>query len=253
MLLELNLDGTQLISAKNVVEPREIFMGTVLAPWPNRLRDGRYKLAGKQFEFTNLDGQNNLNHGLSSNVDFKVLTHQGNQLVIGCRFGLDAGYPFDVDLEVTYQLESDALEVMAVAQNCEPQPVPFALGFHPYFLAGDDFELVGDFTGRILADERMLPKGSERISGLKFTGGQIDDCFFGAKTATLQTSEGKVEIELGENMNYFMFYRPGLDVGESLLAIEPMSDPANVFADDIESVLIAPGEKKVFSFVIRKR
>jgi aldose 1-epimerase len=253
MLLELNLDGMQLISAKNVIDTLTIFMGTVLAPWPNRLRDGRYELAGEQFEFAELDDQNNLNHGLSSKVDFKVLKHQGNQLVLGHRFGSDMGYPFDVELEVTYRLGSDSLEVTAVAQNNELEPVPFALGFHPYFLAGDDLELSGDFTGHILTDERMLPSGSEKVSGLKFTGGQIDDCFFGAPTATLQSSVGRVELELGENMNYFMFYRPGHEVGESLLAIEPMSDPANVFTDDIESVLIPPGDKKVFSFAIRKR
>lgn len=253
MLLELNLGGMQLISAENVLDPGAIFMGAVLSPWPNRLRDGRFELAGNSYIFRQLDAQNNKNHGLSAEADFLVMDHQTDHLVLGHRFGSDPGFPFPVNLQIEYRLANDALIVTAVAENLADQAVPFALGFHPYFLAGTTFELSGDFTGRILTDDRMLPSGSETVSGLKFTDGEIDDCFFGANKATLVTSHGRVEVELGQNMNYFMFYRPGLDVGESLLAIEPMSDPANVFSDDINSVLLAPGEQKVFSFAIRKR
>jgi galactose mutarotase-like enzyme len=40
-------------------------------------------------------------------------------------------------------------------------------------------------------------------------------------------------------------------VGESLIAIEPMSCPANAFNTDIDAVVFQSGEKKTYAFSIK--
>jgi len=50
-----------------------------------------------------------------------------------------------------------------------------------------------------------------------------------------------------------MFYRPGPDQGESMIAIEPMSSLANAFQNEISEHLLEPGETREFSFAIRMR
>jgi len=50
-----------------------------------------------------------------------------------------------------------------------------------------------------------------------------------------------------------MFYRPGPDQGGSMIAIEPMSAPANAFQNEISEHLLEPGEAKEFSYAIRMR
>lgn len=252
MLLGLQLRNREIISAKNISDPRSMFFGSTLAPWPNRLRDGRYLFAGKEYQFDQLDTENNLNHGLVAKRDFVVANHTEDSLLLRYDLGFDEGYPFRVTLELEYVIENDQLMVSALATNRETTPVPFAIGFHPYFLAGADFTLGGSFTRQTVTDDRMLPMGEKEIDGLHFTGGEIDDCFSGSQVALLSTNQGEIEVELGENLSHFMFYRPDPSVGESLIAIEPMSAKANVFADDIDSALIAPGQKR-FSYRIRMR
>ena len=256
MLLELSLAGRQLISAQEVVNPRAIFMGTLLAPWPNRLADGSYELDGREYRFENLDAQNNLNHGLLGTRTLEVVDggeSDGSALALRYLFGSDENYPSRVELSLTFEISATELSVSAEARNLGEVAAPFAIGFHPYFLVGDDFEVSGDFTHHIKTDKRMLPVSTEPVEGLRYAGGPIDDCYFGANTVSVSTEDGEFAVELGENMSHFMFYRPGLDVGPSMLAIEPMSAPANVFADDIASVLIAPGDLKRFGFVVRTR
>ena len=253
MLLDLKLGGSRIISSANISNPLAIYMGTVLAPWPNRLRDGRYELNRTSYQFENLDAQQNLNHGLVGDREFEVVEQGESFVSLGYEFGSDAGYPFRVDLTVRYELAENDLLVTALAMNNEHQATPFAIGFHPYFLVGEAFELIGDFSHHVLTDERMLPSRAEPVNGLRYTGGPMDDCYLGSDSVLLKTADTSVEIRLGENMTHFMFYRPGPDIGDSMLAIEPMSSAANIFADDIESVLLRPGELKRFSFSIRKQ
>lgn len=253
MLLELELKNHQLISARSLVDARGMFMGSVLAPWPNRLRDGKYQLGERRFVCSNLDQQQNANHGLVADRTFRVASRHDDFLNLEYQFGEDSGYPFKVLLSVEYLIQAGQLTVAALATNQDLTPAPFAIGFHPYFLLSDGFELTGGFSEKILTDERMLPAGRESISGLRYSGGEIDDCFFGADSVTLNNGSVEVEIVMEENLNYFMFYRPGLDVGANLLAIEPMSHPANIFQDDIASTLLEPGEARRFQFSIRMR
>ena len=256
MLLELNLGGMRLISSEKLADPRQIYMGTTLAPWPNRLADGNYELAGKSYQFGNLDAQHNLNHGLlASQKMIEVERPEGKEgeLLLGYSFGDNPEYPFEVELTVHFEITDRCLEVTAIACNEGAESAPFAIGFHPYFLVGQAFELDANFTHHLAVDGRMLPTHVEPVAGLQYAGGPIDDCYFGANSVFVRTSEGAFEVELGENMTHFMFFRPAPDIGESLLAIEPMSAPANVFRDDIASVLLAPGENKRYSYRIRTR
>ena len=252
MLLDLRLAGSELISSAGRPDPRTFFMGTVLAPWPNRLRDGRYQLDSVSYQFAGLDAQENLNHGLIGQRKLDVISQEQSTISLSYEFGGDSGYPFEVSLQLRYEITESELRVEAIATNNEPEPVPFAIGFHPYFLVGEDFELTGKFSHHVTTDERMLPSGVEEVAGLSYKGGQIDDCYFGADRILLRTSTGSVEVVLEENLSHFMFYRPGPDLGSSMLAIEPMSAAANVFADSIESVLLVPGESKRFAYLIRK-
>ncbi len=253
MLLDLQLGGAQLISSANIANPLAIYMGTVLAPWPNRLRDGRYELNQTSYAFEKLDAQQNLNHGLVGEREFEIVEQGESFVSLGYEFGSDPGYPFRVDLTVRYELTENELLVTALALNNEREATPFAIGFHPYFLVVEAFELSGDFSHHVLTDERMLPSGAEQVNGLRYAGGPMDDCYFGSDSVLLKTAEASVQVQLGENMSHFMFYRPGPDIGDSMLAIEPMSSSANVFADDIRSVLLQPGELKRYSFSVKKQ
>lgn len=250
-LQALTLDGQQMI-----VEPdgdfSKVFFGSVLAPWPNRLANGEFEYLGASHRVGVLDDQKNANHGLLFTQELRVVEHHDDSLTLEHDFGPANGYPWQLTMSLSYSILEDELLVQARVQNHSAEPAPFAIGFHPYFLSGKSFELTGDFKGRVITDDRMLPIGTEEISGLRFSGGDLDHCFFGSKTVALVSELGSLEVELGDNLDHFMFYRPGPDLGD-LIAIEPMSSGANAFNLDIENNLLQPNETKNFSFVIRKR
>lgn len=255
---QLSINDFEIVPAFSLTSARKYVYGNTLAPWPNRLQDATFEFRHEQFRFDDLDAQNNKNHGLLLSEVFEVREHSNERLVLGYRFGSHAGYPFEIDLEVSFALTDSALEVEAQATN-HGNAAPFAIGFHPYFLTGQEFELTANVTGRSVQNERMLPIGVDAIDSLTLTQhseelGSLDHCFVGGNQVMLTRPDGAVVVEALENLPYFMMYRPSdaLASAGPLIAIEPQSSMANVFRDDIESVVLERAETKHYRFAIRK-
>jgi aldose 1-epimerase len=234
--------------------------GYTMAPWPNRLQDGKYRMAGTDYQTPKLDSQNNANHGLLLDEKMKILSHASDSLKLSYSFGQDAHYPFAIDLEIEFILEENALVTRATATNNSTHAAPFAIGFHPYFLMGSEFTVSASFTHQIVTDGRMLPVSAKEVSGLDLNQNSLelatlDDCYYGSNEVLVKNSLGSFQIRGLENINCFMLYRPSARIFAqgSALAIEPMSHPANVFATDIASTEILAGESKSYSYEIRSR
>ena len=257
-ICQLLINDFEIVTEFSLADPLKYIYGHTLAPWPNRLQDASYEFAGESYSFRDLDAQNNKNHGLLLNEVFEVRSHMTDQLVLGYRFGEHDGYPFAIDLEITFALTESALEVDARVTN-HGDLAPFAIGFHPYLLTGQEFELTANVTGRSAQNERMLPIGIEAMDSLTLTQhseelSSLDHCFVGGNKVTLTRPDGAVVVEALENLPYFMMYRPGdaLASAGTVIAIEPQSSMANVFRDDIESVVLERDETKHYRFAIRK-
>jgi aldose 1-epimerase len=257
VISELLLNGVAVIPKFRLPNPEDFIFGSVLAPWPNRLADGQYQHGGRSYSFGNLDLQNNKSHGLLLDEQLEVRHHGQSELVLGYQFGSDPNYPFQIDLEIKYQLLETSLKVSATVSN-RGNTAPFAIGFHPYLLTGDSFRLTAAFSKIVRNDERMLPHAIEEIAGLDLNQDStelstLDNCFYGADSVLLSGSAGSFEVRALENLPYFMLYRPKERFFQAggAIAIEPMSAPANVFRADPDSVQLAEGETKQYSFEIR--
>jgi aldose 1-epimerase len=258
-ICELLVGDFEIVPKFSLDDPQAFIYGHTLAPWPNRLEDGSYVFQGQTYEFSNLDGQHNKNHGLVLDQVFEVRSHASEELILGHRFGTELGYPFEIDLEISYVLGDDGLEVIATAWNLG-QDAPFAIGFHPYFLTGDSFLIDADFTQQSVQNERMLPTGMSEISGLHLNQSSpelqaLDHCFFGANELVIKRPGGKVSVEAIKNLPYFMIYRPHQKLSDSgdLIAVEPQSALANAFRNNIEDCILPAGQKRDYIFAIRKR
>lgn len=115
----------------------------ILFPFPNRLRDGRFSWAGKDYQLPLNDpsGKNAI-HGFACRRPWRVVDH-GSDLSSAWLTGefhcaRDAPeclplWPADHRLRVTYRLSDTGLRVDATADNPDRVPLPFGLGYHPYF------------------------------------------------------------------------------------------------------------------------
>lgn len=147
----------------------------LMAPFSNRVRDGRYSFDGEQHQLQPvLAGQEELVfHGFLRVLDcelvdtevtdsaarFRLATH-------AIRPGGYAGYPFAVDLEVEYTVTPDELTLEVVGRNVGERVAPFGCGWHPYFRLGrhgvDPLELHVPARTRIRTDEALLPLAGDQ-------------------------------------------------------------------------------------------
>lgn len=120
--------------------PRLGFGAPVLFPYPNRVRDARYTWEGREYALPAAHGRHAI-HGLVNNRAFTVMdtgaTDRGATLTCAIAAGdypeVAQYYPFDFRLTLTYTLSAGGLRTQAEVVNAGDAPMPFGLGFHPYF------------------------------------------------------------------------------------------------------------------------
>lgn len=244
--------------------------GQVLAPWPNRLADGRYEFNGVRAQAA-LDEPERRNaiHGLVRWLPWALQTRHQNHLSLRLQLHPSPGYPFSLLLEMQYHVGREGLSVTTTALSTDDGPVPFGLGFHPYLTAGPE-----TVDGAILklpahhtldVDERGLPTGSmspvagtERdFTTARFVGPTVLDTAFttldrdadGRAWASLDVPGGVTGAALwaDSGFGYFMVY-----TGDTLedvsrrrraVAIEPMTCPPNALRTGKDVVALAPGQE----------
>ncbi|HWD51691.1 MAG TPA: aldose 1-epimerase family protein [Acidimicrobiales bacterium] len=241
--------------------------GAVLVPWPNRLADGRYRFDGvdHQVALTEPAKQNAI-HGFLMWRPWRALEREPDRVVMGTRLHPMMGYPFDLDIRVTYHLDDDGLTVTTEATNLGSDPCPYGCGQHPYLSPGsgriDDCVLQLDGATRIVTDDiRQLPTGNEAVDGTVFdfrTGKKLGDLHVdfafqdlvrdddGRAWARLAAPDGH-RAELWVDGTYPIIE---LYTGDTLepsrrrhgLGAEPMSCPPNAFASGDGLARLEPGD-----------
>ncbi|MDO4665774.1 MAG: hypothetical protein Q4A71_06200 [Actinomycetaceae bacterium] len=108
--------------------------GALLAPWSNRIRNGRYTFAGKVHEIPEdkCAGPAAL-HGLYTGQEFVLVHHRDDGITLRAECGATAGYPWPGALEVEYVVRPGRLEVRLSYTNLSEDAAPVGLGWHPYF------------------------------------------------------------------------------------------------------------------------
>lgn len=262
-ILELSLDSKKLIRrAKNATE---VFSGAVLAPWQNRLANGEWvDPSGRTLRNPkNEIGLGNAHHGLVFDAQFSVKEQKTNSITFEHLIDESAGYPFKVNLEISYELTELELVCRFTATNMGTEVAPFVIGFHPYFAIGDSSQALLTLpaqsyytqTKSKIPDVKVTTRGSDfDFSNSKVLAGlELDDFFTdlvsksGEIVSELVTSEWSVELYQSDTLKHLVIYLTeqfDSEIGAlSALAIEPASGAANAFNNQEDLVLINPGEK----------
>jgi aldose 1-epimerase len=240
--------------------------GAILAPWPNRVRDGRYRFDADehQLDLSEPERQNAI-HGLVRWRPWTPLLHEAECVVLGCRLPPSPGYPFALSLRVEYRLDADGLTTTITAENVGTSVLPYALGQHPYLAAGEGgvegARLRLEARTRLLADaERRVPVGRAGTAGTPFDFGagprigsmRVDDAFAdlardagGRARVRLERADGgAAELWLDATFPYVQVYT-GDDLAPArrrhAVAVEPMTAPANALRSGEGLVRLEPG------------
>lgn len=260
-------EGRELLDGYAADEIAEYGRGHVLAPWPNRIADGRYSWDGTdhQLPLTEPETSTAL-HGLVRFVPWTVLARSTDTLALGCLLQPQPGYPFRLRLRVTYEVTGDGLRVTTTATNEGPVPLPYGEGHHPYLAAGpgrrvDDCTLVSPAATRLDADARGIPTGRSAVEGTdadlragrRIGGLVLDACFTdlerdpdGLARVRLTGPDGiGAGVWMDESYRYLQLFTGDTIPGDGRrrgVAVEPMTCPPNAFATGEAVRRLAPGE-----------
>ncbi|HKT01795.1 MAG TPA: aldose 1-epimerase family protein [Rugosimonospora sp.] len=238
--------------------------GQVLAPWPNRIRDGRYAFQGGSYQLPLSEpAHHNASHGLVRWLPWQATEVGGGEVTLECRLPAQPGYPWTLHLRTVWSVGADGLRATHSATNLSGRPCPFGIGVHPYLrLPGvpvDAVKLSVPARSRLLVDARLLPIGAARVAGSEYDfgaarpiGGAVLDTAFGdlppgGSTVTLSTvdEDRSVSVWADGAFRWWQVY-----TGDTLpaprtrraVAVEPMSCPPDAFSSGRDLVSLAPGE-----------
>jgi aldose 1-epimerase len=273
----LEHDGRRLLDGFADDEMTSSGRGQLLVPWPNRIRDGAYSFGGRELQLPLTEpSRHNASHGLVRWVAWTPAEHAADAVSLTYRLMAQSGYPWTLDLRVTYAVSADGLEVTHAATNRSAEPAPYAHGAHPYLSAGpgpcDGWELTLPAATRLLSDpERKLPTEREPVAGTdadfraaRPIGGALLDHAYtdlvrdttGRATVELRdpASGGAVALWVDAAHGWLMVYTGDDNAAGTRrrsVAVEPMTAPADAFRSGTDLLTLSPGETFTASWGIR--
>jgi aldose 1-epimerase len=232
--------------------------GCVLAPWPNRLRDGRYSFDGVDYQLPLTEPATlNASHGFVKWARWSCREQSASAVLMEHDPVPQTGYPFRLRLQLQYRLAPTGLIVTMRASNIGSRAAPFGVGFHPYLDLGqhglDDAQLQLPAASVLRTDERQLPVERLPVRGTAFDLQQLrplgelrlDHGFtdLTGSTALLRTEQRTIALSWDSAFHDLqVFTPPEIMPGRNAVAIEPMSCPANAFNTKENLVRLEPAE-----------
>jgi aldose 1-epimerase len=237
-----------------------------LAPFPNRIQDGKYFFEGNYYQLPiNKPKENNAIHGFVWNKKFEVINSNAEKDFASVTLkyiydGGEAGYPFPFELLFEYTLKENSFSLNFSAVNTGSNNMPFGYGWHPYFTFGNNVEhlqLQLPECNVLETDIRLIPTGNSKNynsfqqpeniditefdTAFELTGNKD---FFETKLFSAETNK-TISIQQSNVFKYLQVYIPP---NRHCIAIEPMTCPANAFNSEEGLIVLQP--KQNYSGII---
>jgi aldose 1-epimerase len=169
----LQYHGRNLLVPFDADQVRPFFRGAVLAPWPNRVVDGRYSFGEVEQQLSITEPlRGHALHGLVAWLDFAVVRQTTRRLVLGATIEAQSGYPHRVALEVEFMLDAGGFRTAVTAVNVGSNAAPFGIAPHPYLVAGEG--RVNDWILELPA-RQILTVTPDRLIPLRLRDLEEDD------------------------------------------------------------------------------
>jgi aldose 1-epimerase len=250
--------------------------GTLLAPWPNRIRDGHYTFEDQAYQLplTEPDRHNAI-HGLVNWSRWKLAEQSAGSVTLEYDLPAQVGYPWSLTLRTRWTVSADGLRSDQEVVNTSDANVPWGFSVHPYLqlpgVAVDDILLRVPGRSRILADTRLLPIGAVKVNGTEFdyteprrigtavldtTWGDLIADEDGGSSVTIAAPDGSQSVTVwgDDNFHWWQVFTGDTLHGERFrrsLAIEPMTCPPDAYRSGRDLLVLAPGSTWQASWGVR--
>jgi aldose 1-epimerase len=240
--------------------------GQVLAPWPNRLRDGAYTFGGRSLQLDLSEpARHNAIHGLVNWGAWQLIEQSPESVTIGYDLPAQPGYPWSLRLRSRWSVGPDGLRAEHEVTNRSGDPAPFGFSVHPYLrlpkagVAETSLRVPG--RTRVLLDSRLLPVAAAEVAGTEYDftepraiGDAVLDLAFGdlvrdadgGSAVSLAAPDGSaVHVWADRAFGWWQVFTGDTLTGERhrrSIAVEPMTCPADAFRSGKDLITLAPGQ-----------
>ena len=261
-----------------------------LGPWANRLDEQAFYANGRKYAFDmelgNVRGAIPIHGFLTTNNQWQVVEAKADGKSAWVTSRLEffrqplwmKQFPFAHTIQITHRLENGVLQVSTRIQNMSAEPMPVAIGFHPYFQLTDSTRdewiiSVGARTEWVLAANKV-PTGETRPieqflqnpTAVRLRDYDLDHVFgdlvrdvSGRAVMTVQGKQQRLDVLMGANFRAVVIWAPkptGTAAPNNFICFEPMAgitDALNLSQKGLYKELqsILPGEAWQESFWIR--
>jgi len=249
----------ELLASFSAGDDDAAFCGRVLVPWPNRVRDGRYRFEGAEhrLDVTEPERATAL-HGLVLDSRWQGVRTSARRVSLAYDLQPATGYPFSLRLAVSYELASGGVVMTLQATNVGADRAPFGAGFHPYLTPGttsvDDIVLEVPARTRVPVDDRLLPAGPatpvegselDLRRGRRLGELRLDACFgdlgrspVGVARVRLgnQGGPGQLTVWMDDRFRFVQVF-----TADAAIAVEPMTCAPDAFNTGDGLVVLEPG------------
>jgi len=210
-----------------------------LGPWANRLDEQAFYANGKRFPFDmelgNVRGAIPIHRFLTTNPNWTFVEARADDGAAWTTARLDfykqpawmKQFPFAHSIEMTHRLRDGVIEVATTIRNLAAEPMPVAIGFHPYFRltdsTRDDWTVsVGARTHWRLSPAKIPTGETEPIERLfadpraiALKDYDLDDVFSdltrdtsGRAVMTVKGTRQKIDVLFGRNWRSAVVWAP---------------------------------------------
>jgi len=275
-----NLTREMTVKGHNVLGPQGV---PFLGPWANRLDEQAFYANGKRYAFDmqlgNVRGAHPI-HGFLAAAKWEVVEARSDGASAWVTSRLEffaqpdwmAQFPFAHTISMTHRLKDGALDIAIQLNNLSAEPMPVAIGFHPYFRVDDAPRDawtigVGAKTEWVLSPDK-IPTGETRSIEQRFQDPRnavlrehdLDHVFgdltrdrSGFATMSLAGTSQRIDVLFGPGYRAAVIYAPK---GRDFICFEPMAgitDALNLAQRGLYKELqqVAPGGTWQEHFSIR--
>ena len=248
-VFDLTLKGQNILfhDKPNELTKNDLFRGRLLFPFNDRIPEGKYTFEGLDLQFPlNCDGKDSI-HGLIYNRELKEVSVDSSEkkdtlvLLATIKKGEFSGYPFYVEMMVTYTLTNKEFSMDFTIKNLGRNRAPFALGWHPYFTFGKKINssfLTFSSKEYYDVDEDLYYKGDHYPvinTDYDFTKGktigtqELDIAISQRDIGSFALSDDNKTIVVEFSKELFPALQLFIPDDRQSIAIEPISAPSDTF------------------------
>ena len=209
----------------------------ILFPICGNLPNNQYKHGEKTYELPQ--------HGFARSMAWEMVDQNTDSsasltLRLSSTAETKAVYPFDFQVDFTYELEGNNLIIRQRYTNLSTEKMPFSTGLHPYFWVKDKSQLSVDIPGNVYQDNKtasLVPFDGT----FDLTQPEIDAAFTSVQrhTASFTDAQRHLTLTLDYSDHYSTFVFWAVE-GKDFVCLEPWTAPRNALNSGDSLIYLDP-------------